>query len=234
MRGTSLAAGVWLACVLLLPSRDLAAQDTATTATGSSGVIEGAPWRIDIPAHWNGDLVVQMHGYETVGVPRPDVSAPGEDARVFLADGYAVAASSYATQGWAIEDGVADSDRLRQHFIATHGEPGRTLAVGYSMGGHVALATLETYGEHYDGALSLCGVNAPAAEVFADGNPSHLQDPAEVRLYQRADAIAGQRFWQDARACTDATLPAKADRPGACADAQSFCIHRQVSQNQPY
>lgn len=205
MRGTSLAAGVLLACVLLLPSRDLTAQDTATTATGSSGVIEGAPWRIDIPADWNGDLVVQMHGYEMVGVPRPDVSAPGEDARVFLADGYAVAASSYATQGWAIEDGVADSERLRQHFIATHGEPGRTLAVGYSMGGHVALATLETYGDHYDGALSLCGVNAPAGEVFADGIVAPL--------------VAVQHFFPDAMGLAEGGLADPASPPMLDGDA---------------
>lgn len=155
-----------LACILLLALGPAWAQDASRSATGSSGVIEGAPWRIDIPADWNGDLVVQMHGYETVGVPRPDVTAPGEETRIFLADGYAVAGSSYATQGWAVEDAIADSERLRQHFVATHGEPGRTLAVGFSMGGHVALATIESHGEHYDGALSLCGVNAPAGEVF--------------------------------------------------------------------
>ncbi|HET8819066.1 MAG TPA: hypothetical protein VFM73_05935 [Xanthomonadaceae bacterium] len=169
MRGKSALASLLLPCLLLFPACGALARDAAPAATGSSGVIDGAPWRIDIPADWNGDLVVQMHGYEMVGAPRPDVSAPGEDAGVFLEEGYAVAASSYATQGWAIADGIADSERLRRHFVATHGEPGRTLAVGYSMGGHVALATLEKFGEHYDGALSLCGVNAPAAEVFAHG-----------------------------------------------------------------
>ena len=169
MQGSSAFTKVLLACLLSTASWAACAQDATPAGTGESGVIQGAPWRIDVPADWNGDLVVQMHGYETVGIPRPDISAPGEDARVFLANGYAVAASSYANQGWAIEEGIADSERLRRHFVATHGEPGRTLAVGYSLGGHVALATLETHGEAYDGALSLCGVNAPAAEVFADG-----------------------------------------------------------------
>lgn len=151
---------------LLLALGACATHDLPTAPSGTSGILQGAPWRIDVPADWNGGLIVQMHGYETVGVSRPDVSAPGEEARIFLADGYAVAASSYATQGWAVEDAIADSERLRRHFVATHGEPARTLAVGYSMGGHVALATLETHGAHYDGALSLCGVNAPAVEVF--------------------------------------------------------------------
>lgn len=157
-----------LAC-MALACGTVAAEDAATAATHTHGVLEGAPWRIDIPADWNGGLVVQMHGYESVGVPRPDMSVQDPESAIFLDNGYAVAASAYASQGWAVADAVVDSERLRQHFVATYGAPGKTLAVGYSMGGLVALATAETHGEHYDGALSLCGVNAPAAEVFADG-----------------------------------------------------------------
>lgn len=188
-----------LAGLLLLPTWEAGAQDASPAATGASGVIDGAPWRIDIPADWNGDLAVLMHGYETVGSPRPDVSAPSEDARVFLADGYAVAASAYSSQGWAIAEGIADSERLRQHFVETYGEPGRTLAVGYSMGGQVALATLETHGEHYDGALSLCGVNAPAAEVFAHGIVAPL--------------VAAQQYFPDAMDLAEGGLADPASPP---------------------
>jgi pimeloyl-ACP methyl ester carboxylesterase len=49
-----------------------------------------------------------------------------------------------------------------------YGKPRRTYLVGFSLGGHVSLASLEKYGENYDGALSLCGVNAPATRIFED------------------------------------------------------------------
>lgn len=167
-----------LLCLLLLWPAAALAQDRAApapsapatdTARATTGVLDGAPWRIDIPVDWNGDLVVLMHGYEPVGVPRQDPPEQQADARVFLDNGYAVAASDYASQGWAVADGIADSERLRQHFVDTHGKPERTLAVGYSLGGYIALATLETHGAHYDGGYSLCGANAPAGELFADG-----------------------------------------------------------------
>ncbi|HEU4814206.1 MAG TPA: DUF6351 family protein [Xanthomonadaceae bacterium] len=175
-----------LACLLLAPAWSTSAQDAGPPTTATSGVIDGAPWRIDFPADWNGDLVMLMHGYEPVGVPRPDVPELQEaDTRVFLDDGYAVAASSYASQGWAIDDAIADTERLRRHFVEIHGEPGRTLAVGYSMGGLAALATAETHGAHYDGVLSLCGVNAPADEVFAEG----IVPPLVAAAYFFPDAM---------------------------------------------
>ena len=36
----------------------------------ANGVLHGAPYRIDIPDHWNGSLVMLMHGYEPKGMPR--------------------------------------------------------------------------------------------------------------------------------------------------------------------
>ena len=41
--------------------------------------------------------------------------------------------------------------------------------MGFSLGGLITLATLEHHREEYAGALSICGVNLPAATIFDDG-----------------------------------------------------------------
>ncbi len=65
-----------------------------------SGELQGAPWRLDVPANWNGDLVMLAHGYEPVGVPRTAPMAANDSTAPLLAAGYAVAQSAYASQGW--------------------------------------------------------------------------------------------------------------------------------------
>ena len=57
------------------------------------------------------------------------------DVRRHAARGFAVIQSAYSATGWAVEEGVADTERLRKHFVATHGAPKETFASGMSMGG---------------------------------------------------------------------------------------------------
>ncbi|MGH8107416.1 MAG: alpha/beta hydrolase [Arenimonas sp.] len=131
-----------------------------------SGTLGNAPYRIDIPVNWNGELVMLLHGYEPKGFPRETPWPQNEAAPVFLAQGYAVAASAYSSQGWSVADAVPDNEQLRAHFNSTYGKPRHTYLVGFSLGGHIALSSLEKYKATYDGALSLCGVNVPAAKAF--------------------------------------------------------------------
>lgn len=139
------------------------------TPVVANGILQGAPYRIDIPEHWNGSLVIFMHGYEPKGMPRREPWPQNEAAPIFLQRGYAVAASAYSSQGWAVAEAIPDSERLRNLFLSTYGRPRHTYLVGISLGGLDALATLEQFGKPYDGALSLCGVNVPAPQIFADG-----------------------------------------------------------------
>lgn len=180
------------------------AQDASTAVSPpmeDTGMLAGAPYRIDIPADWNGELVVLAHGFEPVGVPR-EIPWPADPATsMFTSGGYAVAQSGYTTQGWAVRDAIADSERLRAHFVQRHGQPKKTWMVGMSMGGGIAIASLEQQATHYDGALALCGANVPgdllANEVFTSLAafdtlfPAHegettprLSDPASPLLEQ--------------------------------------------------
>lgn len=138
-------------------------------AVVETGELEGAQYRIDLPANWNGELIVNAHGYEPVGSPRErPLGFPGGMAPL-LAEGFAIAASGYSAQGWAIPEAVADTERLRAHFVARHGVPKRTWLVGWSMGGLVALASAERYPRAYDGVVSMCGVGVSSEAAMATG-----------------------------------------------------------------
>lgn len=78
-----------------------------------TGTLDSAPYRVEIPANWNGELVILLHGYEPKGIPRATPWPQNEETPVFLSQGYAVAASAYASQGWSVADAVPDNERLR-------------------------------------------------------------------------------------------------------------------------
>ncbi|MET0231326.1 MAG: alpha/beta hydrolase-fold protein, partial [Rhodanobacteraceae bacterium] len=74
--------------------------------------------------------------------------------------------SAYSATGWAVEEGAADSERLRKAFIAKHGAPKQTIAVGMSMGGTLTVMAIESQPDVYAGALSLCGALEPSDRLM--------------------------------------------------------------------
>jgi pimeloyl-ACP methyl ester carboxylesterase len=157
-------AGLLLGCCTFAIAREPAA--ASTTATTEVGVLEGAAYRVDIPANWNHGLVVFFHGYavDPVTFDKDERLSPMFDA--VKSSGYALIQSAYSQTGWAVEQGSADSERLRQWFIAKHGKLTRTFAMGMSMGGTLVVMALETKPEAYDGALSLCGAIEPTDRLM--------------------------------------------------------------------
>jgi pimeloyl-ACP methyl ester carboxylesterase len=121
------------------------------------GALTGAGYRIEVPFDWNGELVLWAHGYRGEN-PQLEVSDP-PIREWFVRNGYAWAASSYRRNGYAVEEGIEDTEALRAQFPAVTGRasPSRTYVMGESMGGHVLGAALERYPQGYDGALALCG-----------------------------------------------------------------------------
>lgn len=130
------------------------------------GTLQGASYRIDVPSHWNRKLVVYFHGYED----RPVVFGQGEALSPMfgpvLARGYAIVQSGYSQGGWALQQAVADTERLRKYFVARHGAPVQSIAMGMSMGGALTALTIEARPQTYAGALSLCGAIAPSDELM--------------------------------------------------------------------
>ncbi len=153
------------------------------------GTQDGAPYRIDMPDKWNGVLLVYYHGYSEVPVTF-DKSKPNRLGAGFAAAGYAVAQSGYSVTGWALEQAIPQTEALRQYTIAHYGQPKETYVMGHSMGGHLTLATIESYPNRYDGALALCALMEPATLAVGTGGglvaafhyyyPGLLPGPLEI------------------------------------------------------
>jgi hypothetical protein len=120
-----------------------------------TGVIDGATYRIDMPAKWNKGVVVMNHGYSPE-LRIPAAGAPSARLRVFLDRGFAVAQSSYSRGGWAIEQALTDNVKMLEHFEKKYGEPQTVIATGGAMGASVTTASVENQPEIYDAGLVTC------------------------------------------------------------------------------
>ncbi len=148
------------------------AADTVAMASTSryAGVLGGAAYRIEVPANWNGKLVMYAHGYAgtgaNLGISNPSIR------RHLIQQGYAWAASSYTKNYYDVRAGVEDTNKLALNFNAITTAAGRSLAApsriyitGHSMGGHITGAAIEAEAAAtavnkvaYHGAVPMCGV----------------------------------------------------------------------------
>ena len=153
--------------------------DTVDVSTTSrwAGVLNGAAYHVEVPANWNGKLVMYAHGY--FGTGAAVVAQNPSIRRYLIQNGYAWAASSYAKNYYDVRAGVEDTNALALEFNAIATKNGRSLAAptktfitGVSMGGHITAAAIEdeTYATavhkvKYNGAVPMCGVVGDA-ELF--------------------------------------------------------------------
>jgi pimeloyl-ACP methyl ester carboxylesterase len=122
---------------------------------------DGATYVIDVPATWNGTLLLYSHGYVAPGGSNPaeDVGDPLTGAYL-LAGGYALAGSSYASTGWAVQQAVPDQIATLGVFQSDVGTPKTTIAWGHSLGGMITAALVQEYPTQFNAALPMCGVVA--------------------------------------------------------------------------
>lgn len=142
-----------------------------------TGEIDGAKFEIVMPQQWNGTLLLWSHG---IRAPQPvplypndpidtdpevapgstptDVGAAGQQ---LLDAGYALAGSAYASNGWAVDDGVKAGEQVHQYFVDNIATPQRTIVWGASLGGLVTALLEQKDGSTWvDGAAPMCGVLA--------------------------------------------------------------------------
>ena len=140
-----------------------------------AGVLNGSGYRVEVPANWNGKLVMYTHGFAGTGA----ALSVGNVAirRHLIQNGYAWAASSYSKNYYDVRAGVEDTNALVLEFnkIATKNArtlaaPTRTYITGFSMGGHIAGAAIEDEAKatainkvNYNGAVPMCGVMGDTA-----------------------------------------------------------------------
>ena len=144
------------AAVLLLAFSSTAGAAT-TTVTGT--LPDGATYFIEVPSNWNGILFLYSHGYVVPGSPNPaeDVGDPVTGA-VMLARGFALAGSSYATTGWAVQQALPDQIAVLDIFVVRFGTPRETIAWGHSLGGMITAGLIQDYPDRFAAALPMCGV----------------------------------------------------------------------------
>ncbi|WP_043238866.1 alpha/beta hydrolase [Stutzerimonas azotifigens] len=136
-----------------------------------TGLLGNASYQIEVPANWNGMLVMYAHGYRGEG-PELTVGPPAIRAWL-LQQGYAWAASSYSANYYDVRAGIEDTNALALAFSELTGrpEPQKIYITGHSMGGHVAAAAVEaeTYATanhrvRYAGSVPMCGVTGDTFE----------------------------------------------------------------------
>lgn len=149
--------GLLLGVVVIAAVLTSAASAVVTTHTGT--LPDGATFLIEVPSPWNGTLLLYSHGLVAPGFPNPaqDVGDPATRA-FLLANGFALAGSSYAHTGWAIQEALPDQIAVLDAFAALVGSPTRTIAWGHSLGGIITAGLIQNFPTRFDAALPMCGV----------------------------------------------------------------------------
>src|SRR3984893_10958821 len=135
------------------------AQVSVMTKTGS--LADGATYLIQVPSNWNHTLFLYSHGYVVPGSPNPaqNVGDPVTGA-FLLQNGFALAGSSYAHAGWAIQEALVDQIQVLDVFDADFGKPNQTIAWGHSLGGIITAGLVQNNPGRFTAAQPMCGVLA--------------------------------------------------------------------------
>ncbi|WP_405577586.1 alpha/beta hydrolase family protein [Streptomyces sp. NBC_01092] len=230
---TALAAALLLAATAL-PTSAAAATGERTHLDGQ--LPSGARYMMDVPAQWNGTVLLFSHGY-TPGPANPAQDAPDDATKALLLQrGYALIGSSYATTGWAVTDAVPDQLATLTAFTERFGTASRTIAWGQSYGGLVTTAIAERHPERIDGSLSLCGLvhggvanwNSTLDPVFA--LKTLLAPGTDIPLVNLPDQRTAAAA---ANTLTAAVETAQATPAGRARIALAAALHNIPGWNQP-
>ncbi len=196
-----------------------------TCVTGTSA--DGSTYKAEVPSRWNGTLLLYSHGYRPPIGPNPpaDTWSNRSVADHLLARGYALAGSSYASNGWAVEDALRDQIDLLDRFEDRFGKPRRTIAWGESMGGMITAGLVERHPRRFDGALPFCGILGGAVGLWnqnldleyavktllsADPNPAVSVPASQLELVHISDWPANVARANAAVAAAQATPEGRA------------------------
>jgi pimeloyl-ACP methyl ester carboxylesterase len=202
--------------VLILVAAGAASGQTGVAA--HSGTLpDGATYLIEAPANWNGTLFLFSHGYVVPGDSNPAQDVRDEPTRTFLlAGGFALAGSSYASTGWAVEEALDDQIAVLDIFNSSVGIPKRTIAWGGSLGGLITAGLIQRYPDRFAAAMPYCGVvsggvgtwNAILDSEFAFKNL--LAPSSELQLVNIGDPWGNLGLAEEALAAAQATPQGRA------------------------
>lgn len=174
-----------------------------------SGEINGAEYRVEMPAEWNGTLLLYSRGYLPEGFPVAGVSLTngptpfGQTTEDWLLEhGYALAASNFTgVSGYQVKQGSIDQIALLDWFESNIGRPRHTISTGQSLGAAIAVGLADRYPERFSGVATFCGGYDPLGQWNAALDITFvvktLLAPGEdIDLVRPRDAAASQRALQ--------------------------------------
>jgi pimeloyl-ACP methyl ester carboxylesterase len=134
------------------------------------GAYDGGIYRIEIPAKWNGELMLSAHGFVSNAGPQGSRLRVGNPAirEHLIEQGFAWAASSYRCNGYVPGMGLQDTMALVDLFRKFNGgtPPRRTYLTGGSMGGHVTLLGMHEFPTSFAGGLAMCPAGPELFDYF--------------------------------------------------------------------
>lgn len=178
--------------------------------------IGAARYIVETPQKWNGTLFLYSHGYVAPGAANPASASPDPALGDWLlANGYGLAASSFSSTGWAIEDALHDQVALLD-YIEKEMKPKRVIAIGASLGGIITAGLIQDYPTRFAGAISLCGVLAGGVATWNTGLDAAyafktlLAPGSQLQLVHISDAQANSKLAADLEAQAIQTPAGKA------------------------
>jgi pimeloyl-ACP methyl ester carboxylesterase len=150
---------------------------------------DSAPYVMQVPANFNGTLVLYSHGYRPnvpvpVGIPgyggytvtntpQPGPLVGGKDISVIaylLGNGYAVAGSGFARQGWNADSAIATDVELIGAFKTQFPATRHVVAWGESLGGFITQGLAEKYPALVDAVAPMCVADNVGPELTMAGD----------------------------------------------------------------
>jgi hypothetical protein len=147
---------IGLALLMSYASWSRASQAETRAAISRKGTLGGADYLIEVPANWRGGLVVFAHGIQR-GPGKGEVRPPPIGIHI-LSEGFAWIASGYREREYQPHLFIEDLVALHELFVKEIGAPRWSVIYGQSMGGHIAVASLELRPGFYQGGLAECGL----------------------------------------------------------------------------
>ena len=150
---------------------------------------DGAPFAMQVPANFNGTVILWSHGYRPnvavpAGIPgyggytvkNTPETAGGQQGGDFtatnylLSQGYALMGSGFARQGWNLDSTIATNVELIDAFKTKFPTTKKVLAWGNSLGGIATQVLAEKYPNLISAAAPLCVADNIAAELTMAGD----------------------------------------------------------------
>ena len=164
----------WLLAIVMVAACSSGGQPSASATPAGPNILTGsigkARYTIELPQKWNGTLFLYSHGYVAPGATNPASASPDPvTGEWLLANGFGLAASSYSSTGWAIEDALHDQVALLDYIGRKVGKPKRIIAIGASLGGIITAGLIQDDANRFAGGISLCGVLGGGISTWNSG-----------------------------------------------------------------